>query len=382
MTSFCDFTMRHVLAGSGQLGNLLDYSFAGPSLPGRGKRLQAERFACSLHASPMEQHGATQRSVETRVCSSPIAGQASKDRPRSLSSRDDVCRHSAAPPWRKENERARLAFRRSAVSCGSRHMAQNGGTAGVARHANALQRLPPANAAGYGPRMSTTSYGPFLVIVCACSDPAASPDAMPPDVMAPDSNNGTCDSMLRLTGAYEDWDSSATAFCGIFGAEFTVQGGGATSTTAPNGRFDLCIPDAAQVLVDIKPPTAESQCANPRATYSLPGIAVADRAVIVAGGAWSARAFVTSRQLVDPTKAQVFVHVSGIPRKVTVNADHASTQARTNDTWSTGDTGNDVFFLDVDPSGGAAELSADGAIGGGSIPLVAGKVTYVSIVSM
>jgi hypothetical protein len=250
-----------------------------------------------------------------------------------------------------------------------------------AQHPNELRRLPHADAAGYGPRMSTTSYAPLLVIVCACSDPAVSPDAMPADVMAPDSNNGTCGSMLRFTGAYEDWDSSATAFCGIFGAKFTVQGGGATATTAPNGRFDLCVPDAPQVLVDVSPPTAESQCTNPHAAYALPGIAVANRAVLAAGGSWSARGFVTSRQVVDPTKAQVFVHVDGTPRQVSLVAPHASVQARSNDTWSAGDVGNDVFFLDVDPAGGATELSAGGAIGSGSIPLVAGKATYLTIIA-
>lgn len=257
------------------------------------------------------------------------------------------------------------------------------GTAGAdldAQHPNELRRLPYAKAAGYGPRMATTSYAPLLVIVCACSDPAVSPDAMPADVMAPDSDNGSCGSMLRFTGAYEDWDSSATAFCGIFGAKFTVQGGGATATTAPNGRFDLCIPDAAQVLVDITPPTVESQCTNPHATYSLPGIAVADRAVIAAGGAWRAQAFVTTRQTVDPSKAQLFVHVNGTPREVTITAAHGATQARTGDTWSPGTTGQDVFFPDVDPTGGTTMLSAGSAIGSGPVPLVAGKMTSVSLI--
>jgi hypothetical protein len=188
--------------------------------------------------------------------------------------------------------------------------------------------------------------------------------------------------MLRFTGSYEDWDSSATSFCGVFGAEFSTPGGGPKTTTAPNGRFDLCVPNEPIVLVNIEPPATASQCTNPPASYTLPGIAVANRAVIAADASWSARAFVATRQPVDPMKAQVFVHVSGSPRQVSITANHVSTQARTNDTWSPGDTGNDVFFLDVETSGGTTELSAGGAIGSGPIPLVAGKITYVSIVSM
>jgi hypothetical protein len=226
--------------------------------------------------------------------------------------------------------------------------------------------------------MSTTRSAALLVIVCACGG-----DAAPRDATTPDIDNGACGSMLRFTGEYIDWDSGA-AFCGILGAELQVQGGGATSATAPNGRFDLCIPDAPVTLVDIKPPTTASPCAMPQpppATYTLPGIAVANRAVILAGGFWSGRGFVMGRQAVDPTKAQVFVHVNGTPRAVSIAAAHGTAQARMNDTWAPGETGQDVFFPDVDPTGGTTTLSAGTAIGTGPIPLVAGKMTEVSIIT-
>jgi len=46
-----------------------------------------------------------------------------------------------------------------------------------------------------------------------------------------------------------------------------------------------------------------------------------------------------------------------------------------------GDTGQEVFFPDVDSTDGATTLSATGAIGTGSIPLAAGKITNVSILA-
>ena len=108
-------------------------------------------------------------------------------------------------------------------------------------------------------------------------------------------------------------------------------------------------------------------------------IAVANKAVILAGGFWSGRAFGMARQAVDPTKAQVFVHVNGTPREVSLAAAHGTAQAMAADTWAPGSTGHEVFFPDVDPAGGSTMLSAGSAIGTGSIPLVAGKMTDVSI---
>ena len=228
--------------------------------------------------------------------------------------------------------------------------------------------------------MATLRSAAFLVIFCACGD-----DAAPRDAITVDIDNGSCGSMVRFTGEYVDWDSGAetgTTFCGIFGAQLQVQGGGPKGNpTPPNGRFDLCIPDQPVVLLDITPPAAASQCQPQQGTYALPGIAVANKAVIAAGGFWSGRNFVMTRQAVDPTKAQVLVHVNGTPRQVKITAQYASSQARMNDTWSSGDTGEYVFFLDVDPTGGSTDLSMSNAIGAGPIPLVAGKMTNVSMIA-
>jgi hypothetical protein len=52
------------------------------------------------------------------------------------------------------------------------------------------------------------------------------------------------------------------------------------------------------------------------------------------------------------------------------------------DTWAAGDTGHEVFIPDVDPAGGFATLSvAGGATGAGSIPLVAGKMTTLTVIT-
>jgi hypothetical protein len=203
----------------------------------------------------------------------------------------------------------------------------------------------------------------------------------PNDAMIPvDIDNGTCGDMVRFTGEYVDWDETETSFCGIFGATFRAREGGGMGSTAPNGRFDFCVPDQPITLVDITPPTQASSCSTQPGSYTMPGIAVASKNVIFAGGAWSGRAFVMGRQTVDVAKAQVFVHVHGTPRRVLIEAAHGQAQARNGDAWAPGDTGQDVFFPDVDPSSGQTTISAGDAVVPDHIPLVAGTMTNVSIV--
>lgn len=209
---------------------------------------------------------------------------------------------------------------------------------------------------------------------CGGGDPAL--DGPPPDV-----SNGACGSMLRFAGEYLDWDSGDANFCGIFGAEFAVQDSAArTDITPPNGRVELCIPDAAFVYVDITPPSTESQCSTPpQLKYLMSGIAVLAKPALTAGATWSGRAFVTGRQAVDATKAHVLVHVIGTPRAVSIGAAHGEAQARVNDMWSVGNVSNDVFFPDVDPSGGTTTLVAGTIVGAVPVPLVAGKLTSITV---
>jgi hypothetical protein len=204
-----------------------------------------------------------------------------------------------------------------------------------------------------------------------------------------DIDNASCGDQLHFTGEYVDWDTD-TAFCGISDATVDVEGDGATDTTAPNGRFDLCIPRTTPTTkLIVTQPTAMSQCSNPASTYTVPTILFANNAVILAGGFFSGRAFTTARQTsfyqaagitFDATKAQVFVHVNGTPHAVSLAAAHAAPQAIVATTWAPGDTGKNVFFPNVDVGSGTTTLMVSGgAIGTGSIPLIAGTITNVSV---
>ncbi len=217
----------------------------------------------------------------------------------------------------------------------------------------------------------------LLVLASACGDDGGVVDA--PQTV--DIDNGSCGDTVRFTGELVDWDQDQ-GFCGIFDALFQVQGDGAMDTTAPNGRFDMCVPDQPETLVDVTPSANASACAQIGGTYPLPAIAVANKAVIFAGAFWSGRLFTMPRETVDAAKAQVVVHVEGTPRAVSLSATHGETQAIATDVWAVGDTGHEVFFRDVDPAGETTTLSvAGGAIGAGAIPLTAGKVTLVTVVA-
>src|SRR4051812_50200005 len=101
---------------------------------------------------------------------------------------------------------------------------------------------------------------------------------------APDIDNGMCGTMLRFTGDYVDWDKD-TAFCGLPGSIFTIPGVGDKIIGAFNGRIDFCIPDQPTTQMDITPPAMVPDCkADKSNTYQLHGVAVANKAVILAGG--------------------------------------------------------------------------------------------------
>jgi hypothetical protein len=218
----------------------------------------------------------------------------------------------------------------------------------------------------------------FGSLLGACGGGSGAHDA------APDIDNGTCGSALRFTGDYVNWDND-THFCGVFGARFQAEQGGGSSMTAPNGRFDLCVPDQPTALVDITPPADLPDCVVDKTqSYPLPGLAVANKQVILAGGEWHGRTFLTGQVAFNASLAQVYVHVDGTPRAVSLELGraHGQTMAVATNTWAPGNVGHEVFFPDVDPNGGSATLSVDGgAIGTGSIPLAAGKITTLSVIA-
>jgi len=225
----------------------------------------------------------------------------------------------------------------------------------------------------------------LVLLLAACGDDGGTADAS----FTIDIDNASCGDTLHFTGEYVDWDTDVS-FCGIGDATVEVEGDGATDTTAPNGRFDLCIPRTTPTnkLIVTQPP-GNSMCANPPSGYSVPTILFANRDVILAGGFFSARAFTTARQdsffqaaglTFDSNKAQVFVHVNGTPNAVSLAANHAAPQAIVATTWGAGDTGKNVFFPNVDAGSGTTTLTvAGGAIGTGSIPLIAGTITNVAV---
>lgn len=231
--------------------------------------------------------------------------------------------------------------------------------------------------------MSRRALLVFIALV-GCSDDANKDASV-------DIDNGSCGDQVRFTGEYVDWDSH-TAFCGIKDATLDVAGG-ATDATAPNGRFDLCLPGAnATTLLMITQPTAASQCTQPASTYMVPTVVYASKAVIRGGGFYSARSITMARlptfftqigQTYDAAKAIVVVHVNGAtPRAVSLAGDHGAPQTITGTTWAAGDTGTDVVFPNVGVAGGKVKLSiAGGGIGEGDVPVVAGAITNVALIA-
>lgn len=215
----------------------------------------------------------------------------------------------------------------------------------------------------------------LLLAVAACGDDGGSKDAAITDGQP-----------LTFTGEYVDWDSTDTGFfCGIFQATFAVHGDPSrTNTTNPNGRFTLELAPAQITQVDITPPTGQSECSQPKSTYDVPGIIIADASVIASGQMVSARSFTVDKAPMvgyDTTKAQVLVHVDGTPRAVSITGMHQPAEAFDGMMWAAGDTGVNVYFPNVDPAAGTTTISTTGsALGTGTFPIAAGTFTYVTLV--
>ena len=217
-----------------------------------------------------------------------------------------------------------------------------------------------------------------FAVLAACGDDGGGPqDAPAADVL--------------FTGEVVDWDETDATFCGVFAAGMEVHGDATRSdTTNPNGRFELMVPSDSQTRVDITPPTAMSMCASGIGPYQLPGITVANPAVIATGKLISLRmigmtrltAFLATAGITyDPGKAIVFVHVDDGASPVTVSSAHDQPVAWDGAAWANGDTGVNVVFFNTDVGGGTTSVNLTGiaAIGGGSVPVAAGTITYVTL---
>jgi hypothetical protein len=220
-------------------------------------------------------------------------------------------------------------------------------------------------------------------------------DGTPHDA-APDMPPSLCGADASFSGEMVDWDSTQTRFCGVAGAVWTVRGDASrTKTTPPNGRLAMCLAHQAQIVLDVTPPSGGSQCPGlfnmPMNTYPLGAVAIVPDAVLAAGGFFSVRAMVQSRMdsmatqigaPFDQGAGQLYVHVDGAPRQVSISAGHAAIQRFDGASWAAGDTGSDVFFPNVALGASPVTVSvAGGAVGTGSFTLEAGKMTYLTVVA-
>jgi hypothetical protein len=205
-----------------------------------------------------------------------------------------------------------------------------------------------------------------VVVLAACEacgngDPGVDG---PPDPCAP---------KMTFTGEYVDWDSGAS-FMGIPQATFALRGDPAlTDQTAPNGRFEMCIPPA-DGFVDITPMTGSSY---------VGGTVVVDHTVLQFLPVQSYRSFTAMRSAdfaFDASKAHVYVHVVGAANTVVLGKPAGVTKIFDGSAWVDGATGTDFYFGNV-ATGGPTKLTVTGApvYGGASVPLTAGAFTYVTL---
>jgi hypothetical protein len=213
----------------------------------------------------------------------------------------------------------------------------------------------------------------------------------PPDAGGPDADAGPCGLYFyQQSAVFLDWDSTAAAPCAITGSRWYVHLDPRYETTDASGKLAICLASNNPEL-DIHPPTG-STCTTPPSTYSIPGLVIATRSVADAGGVLVARSLDDARigpfyagfgSAFDAAKGQLFVHLTGAPRAIAIGAPHAAAQAWGGTAWASGDTGGDVFFPNIDLGAGTTtdvSVAGGGALGTGSVPLVAGTITYMAIV--
>jgi hypothetical protein len=198
---------------------------------------------------------------------------------------------------------------------------------------------------------------------------------------AGDGEAGPCGAERFVTGALVDLDSSDAQFMGVFNARFTVEGHPAkTTTTAPNGRFELCAPAAQAVILDVDAPGAY-----------LDGKAYLEAEALDAtttGRPLTLRAYTQARAAglytFDPARAHVLVFVAGDRSDLTLDRAHGAPLAASDDdgdgafVWAPGRVGRYVLFPNVDVSSPTISLGGDTS-GPHLIPVAAGKLTLVAI---
>jgi hypothetical protein len=216
-----------------------------------------------------------------------------------------------------------------------------------------------------------TTHAGFLLaatLLGACGDDGGSDAGVdgPPDPCAP---------LMTFTGEYVAWDSGAS-FMGINVAEFTLRSDPSkTDTTAPNGRFEMCIPPA-DGFVDITPPAGSN---------IVGGSVVVEKGVLQFLPVQSYRSFTPTRAAeygFSPTQAHVFVHIGGGSRTVASSVAAGVSKTFDGTAWTDGDTGTDLYLGNLDPQATTKlTITGGGVIGGTTIPLTAGQFTYVTLLA-
>lgn len=216
------------------------------------------------------------------------------------------------------------------------------------------------------------------LILAACGDDGASTvDARVLDGVPLDVPDGCDPSTLYFAGELLGWDATAASPQGVGGVTIT-QRGDATKTTATTaaGAFELCIANDALVLVDVVPADG---------TEVVGGLALVDKDVLGGGGAYSIRTFERPRAVTDyafdAAKAHVFVRVNNAPRRASLAAAFDRSYVFLNDEWVGGeDTGQDIYFANVDAASGETKLVLDRVVGlPSTIPVAAGQFTFVVV---
>lgn len=224
-----------------------------------------------------------------------------------------------------------------------------------------------------------------LAAACGGSGSPADPDAGTPGM--PDADLISFD----FTGRYVDWDSTSAAPCPIAGAKWVARHDDTrTAVTDASGAFTIRLASYLGDL-DVTPPAEASPCATPSSKYDLPVAAIVPPVVVHAGGRFVARAptmarittfYATFGATFDATRAHLLVHVDGPPRTVAITSPHAPVQAFDGTAWAAGALGADVFFPNIDLT--ASKLTTvsvgGGATGTGSVTLLAGKLTVMTVI--
>ena len=222
--------------------------------------------------------------------------------------------------------------------------------------------------------------GLALLAACGSSHPAATDAAKPVDA-GPDADLVD----YNVTARYLDWDSTTSHPCPIVGAKWYADlDVSRVAFTDDTGTFAIRLASYLWYL-DVEQPADTSACATPSSSYTIGAHALITPAVFYAGGHFVMRSLTDARAAsysLDPSRGSLYVHVDGAPRAVSIDSASDPAQAFDGSTWSPGNSGSDVFFPNVDlGTSTMPTVSVEGgAMGTGSVPLVAGTITYMTVV--